>query len=291
MIRRHVGYVRAESWAEALHMMATDQQVCRPLAGGTDLLVQAHKGQVTWDLLVDISQIAELRVVAEESGALHVGAAVTHATACEHPLIRNRIPLLASACRSIGSPQIRNRGTIGGNVGNAAACADAVPALVCLDAQARVATPDGEYDVPIADLVCPSGRWRKLPWVLIREFSIPTPLPDTRMAHFKIGRRQAQAIARLSLAFLGRLDDDGRVAEARGVPGACTPSPQRFDRVEAVLLGEKVTESLAQEAGRAGSEQMMAITGRRWSTRYKSEAIGALIERSIRLVFGLPEVM
>ena len=67
MIRRHVGYVRAESWAEALHMMATDQQVCRPLAGGTDLLVQAHKGQVTWDLLVDISQIAELRVVAEES--------------------------------------------------------------------------------------------------------------------------------------------------------------------------------------------------------------------------------
>lgn len=272
-------------------MMAADQQVCRPLAGGTDLLVQAHKGQVTWDLLVDISQIAELRVITEEAGALRVGAAVTHATACEHPLIRNRIPLLASACRSIGSPQIRNRGTIGGNVGNGAACADAVPALVCLDAIARVATPEGECDVPIAELVCSSGRWRQLPWVLIREFSVPMPLPDTCMAHFKIGRRQAQAIARLSLAFLGRLDDNGRVAEARVVPGACTPSPQRFDQVEAVLLGEKVTESLAQEAGRIGSEQMISITGRRWSTRYKSEAISALIERSIQLVFGLPEVV
>ena len=290
-MRRHAGYVRAESWAEAVHMMAADQRVCRPLAGGTDLLVQAHKGQVTWDLLVDIGQIAELRTVFEESGALHVGAAVTHATACEHPLIRKRIPLLASACRTIGSPQIRNRGTIGGNVGNAAACADTVPALVCLDASARVATPEGEYNVPVADLVCPTGRWRQLPWVLIREFSIPTPPPDTRMAHFKIGRRQAQAIARLSLAFLGRLDDDGRVAEARVVPGACTPSPQRFDRVEAVLLGEKVTESLVREAGRIGGEQMLAITGRRWSTRYKSEAIGALIERSIRLVFGLSEVV
>lgn len=288
---QHFDYLRAESWTEAVQIMAARQQVCRPLAGGTDLMVLVHRGQVTWDLLVDIGHLPELRVIAEDTGMLSIGAAVTHATLAEHPLIGQRIPLLASSCLSIGSPQIRNRGTIGGNVANAAPCADTVPALICLDATASVATPAGERQVPIAELALSLGNEILLPWLLIREFRIPSPPPGSRMAHYKIGRRQAQAISRLSLCVLGRLDERGRVAEARIVPGACTPSPQRFDRVEALLVGEQVTDSLAQEAGCTGGEQMVSITGKRWSTPYKVKALSALIERGVRQVFGMPEVM
>lgn len=287
---KHFDYVRASSCAEAVALLSDPTYISRPLAGGTDLMVLRHKGEVQWDRLVDISQVPEMRIIVQQGEAIVVGAAVTHAEIVEHPLIQRYLSLLADACHSIGSPQIRNRGTIGGNVANAAACADTLPALVCLGAVARIVTKEGEMAVPVKDVVVGPNRTSLPAASVIRDFVIPIPPAQARMAFFKIGRRQVQSISRLSLACLGWLDAEGRVAEVRLVPGACTPQTQRFDQAEAVMLGQVPTEELVRKAGQAGAAQMVAITGRRWSTPYKELALSALIERALRKVFGLPEV-
>jgi len=286
----HFDYIRATTCAEAVQLLADASRACRLLAGGTDLLVLRHKGDVAWELLVDISRVAEMRRIRETPANIVVGAAVTHAEVWESEPIRAQLPVLAAACHSIGSPQIRNRGTLGGNVANAAACADSMPALVCLGAQAHLLTPAGPRVVPVGDIVKQPGQTALPAGALIREFAIPRPSAGSRTAHVKVGRRQAQSIARLSLACLGRLDEAGCVAELRIVPGACTPQTQRFDQAEAVLLGERPSEKLVRQAGVAATQQMVAIAGRRWSTAYKEPALAALVERALRRVLGLPEV-
>jgi CO/xanthine dehydrogenase FAD-binding subunit len=285
---QHYEFVRARTCAEALALLNEAGRVSRPLAGGTDLMVQRHKGQVVWERLVDVSQIPELRVIREEGDAIIIGAGVTHSEAAQHPLIRQHLPALAEACHSVGSPQIRNRGTIGGNVANAAACADTLPALICLGATARFITPAGEQELPVGRLVTGVNRTALPAGALIRDFRIPKPPAGARQAFIKIGRRQAQSISRLSLAALGRLDAAGKVAEVRLTPGACTSRTQRFDQAEAILLGQAPSEELVRQAGQAAAAQMVAIAGRRWSTAYKEPALAAIVERALRRIFDLP---
>ncbi len=285
----HFDYLRAATAAEAVQMLADPARVCRPLAGGTDLLVLQHKGHADWDRLVDISHIAELRQIRETPAALVIGALATHRDVWESQLARALAPALADACHSVGSPQIRQRGTLGGNVANGAACADSMPALVCLGASARLLTPAGAQEMSVSDVVKQPGKNTLPAHALIREFLIPRPPAGSRMAHIKIGRRQAQSISRLSLACLGRLDASGRVAEIRIVPGACTPQTARFGMAEAVLLGQRPSEKLARQAGQLAAEQMIALAGRRWSTVYKEPTLAALVERAVRQVFSLGE--
>jgi len=285
----HFDYLRAATAKEAVQALGDPARVCRPLAGGTDLLVLQHKGHADWDRLVDISHIAELQRISETPAALVIGATATHSDIWKSPLVQAIAPALASACHSVGSPQIRQRGTLGGNVANAAACADSMPALVCLGATARLLTPAGAQEMFVGDVVKRPGKNTLPAHALICEFVIPRPPAGSHMAHIKVGRRQAQSISRLSLACLGRLGADGRVAEIRIVPGACTPQTGRFSMAETLLLGQRPTEKLARQAGQIAAEQMIAITGRRWSTAYKEPALAALVERAVRQVFSLPE--
>jgi carbon-monoxide dehydrogenase medium subunit/xanthine dehydrogenase FAD-binding subunit len=239
--------------------------------------------------LVDISELAELGCIVERDDAIIVGAGITHSIAGEDALVCRDVPLLARACECIGSWQIRNRGTIGGNVANAAACADTMPALACHGATAQVSAREGDFEVPVADVVTAPGETSLPPGSLIRGFRIPKLNGIAGSAYFKVGRRHALSTARVSVACLGWQDEELHVTEVRVVVGACTPRTQRFDRVEAILVGRKPTEDLAREAGLAGAEQMISLAGRRWSTDYKAKAVSALIERSVRQVFGLAE--
>ena len=290
MSQRRYGYARVETCEGAVGLLSEGAVASRLLAGGTDLLVLVHKEGATWDRLIDISRVAEMRAITEEAGAIIVGAAATHAEIAADALIRQTLPALAEACQSVGSPQIRNRGTVGGNIANAAACADTLPALVCLGAVARVVTPEGETEIPVGDFVTGVNRTILPAASVIRDFRIPKPAAGTQMAFVKLGRRQAQAISRLSLACLGRLDATGRVADLRVTPGACTSQTQRFDAAEAILLGQTPTEELVRKAGAAAAAQMVEIAGRRWSTAYKEPALTALVERGLRRVLGLAEV-
>jgi len=285
-------YTRAESVAHALALLNEPGVRSRVLAGGTDLLLFLRANPNLCDRVVDISLIPELHRIERDGKRVTIGAAATFSEIIESPLLQESAPVLVQACRQIGAVQIRNMGTLGGNVANAAACADSLPALVCLDAVATIAAPDpkgsqnsfGSVNLPVSELVLGPNRTCIPAGGLLSSFSFTVPAAGSRSVFLKLGRRNAMAISRLTVAALGRLDAAGRIAEARLVPGSVAPQVRRFTTVEAGLLGQPPGEALFQAAGQQTAAEMIRITGRRWSTGYKEPALIALVARALRQV-------
>lgn len=276
-------YVRAHSLQEAVDYLAEPGLTNRVLAGGTDLVNQFRSGEVACDRVVDIAHVPELKVI-HVDGTVRVGAAATHAEIAGHPTLQERVPLLAQACRQIGSPQIRNIATIGGNVANAAACADTLPALVCLDAKAVVVNKKGETLVPVGELVTGVNRTGLAQDSLVEAFVFDAPPAGSRMDFQRIGRRRAMAIARLSVAAMGMLDEQKRVALVRLVHGAAFARFRRATDIEEMLLGQEPTTEGIQAAGQRMTELFLAESGGRWSAPYKEKTIAALTVRALNEV-------
>jgi CO/xanthine dehydrogenase FAD-binding subunit len=277
-------YVRAHSLDEAVTLLGEPGVRSRVLAGGTDLVNQFRKGEVSCDRVVDVAQVPDLKGI-QDGDRIRIGAAVTHAEIAESALLQKVAPILVRACGQIGSPQIRNVATIGGNVVNAAACADTLPVLVCLEALAVVVSPAGVERVPVSDLVTDVYQIRLPPGGLIRAFEFE-PAPDSRMSFQRIGRRQALSIARLSVAALGAVDSANCVSLLRVVPGAAFARFQRATSVEDTLLGQQPTDRLIADAGQEMTRLFLQESGGRWSAQYKERAIAALTERALHEVLG-----
>src|SRR5271157_1121434 len=281
-------YIRATSVTEAIELLNEPGIVSRPLAGGTDLVLLARLDKIC-DRVVDITQIPELHQIMRNNDQIVIGAGATFSEIIESGIVQETAPVLVQACRQIGAPQIRNMGTIGGNVANAAACADSIPALVCLDAVATVLTKNGEHRWPVAELIVRPNRTQIPKGGLLVSLSYIAPQPGSRSTFLKLGRRNALAISRLTIAALGRLDSAGMIAETRIVPGSATPQIVRFTRVEAGLVGQLPTESLCREASLQTVAEMTGITGRRWSSEFKEPALQAMVNRALLQVFGLSQ--
>lgn len=281
-----LAYVRAHSLGEAIALLNETGVRNRVLAGGTDLVNQLRGGQVSCDRLVDVAHVPELRTI-EANGRLTIGAAVTHAEIIHSPILQLKAPLLVRACQQIGSPQIRNIATIGGNVVNAAACADTLPALVCLGAEATVISARGEQRIPVEELVTGVNQTNLPQGSLIRTFSFDVPQADSRTSYLRIGRRQALSIARLSVAAMAALDDAGTTSFVRIVPGAAFARFQRVTAIEDMLVGQQPTPELVADAGRCMSDRFIAESGDRWSAPYKRRTIAVLTERALTEVMGL----
>jgi CO/xanthine dehydrogenase FAD-binding subunit len=280
-------YVRAHSLDEVVALLNEPGMRYRVLAGGTDLVNQLRQGEVACDRVVDVAHVPAMRrIEGQGRDTIRIGAAVTHAEIAASALLAARAPLLVQACRQIGSPQIRNVGTIGGNVANAAACADTLPPLVCLEARAVVVSAAGVERVPVADLVTGVYQTSLPPGGLIEAFEFEAPPPGSRMSFQRIGRRQALAIARLSVAALGAVDGEGRVSLLRLVPGAAFARFRRARRVEETLHGRLPTTERIVEAGQEMGRLFLEESGGRWSAPYKEQTIAALTERALAEVLA-----
>lgn len=281
-------YVRPAGVDDALALLNEPGVKSRPLAGSTDLALLLRADPGLCDRVVDISLIPELHNISRRGNQVIIGAAATFSKVLESPLVQQTAPVLVQACRQVGAVQIRNMGTLGGNVCNAAACADSLPALVCLDAIAHVHTPDGEHDWPVSELVVSPNHTNVLPGGLLVSFQYQIPLPGSRSVFLKLGRRNALAISRLTVAVLGRLDERGRVAEVRIAAGAATPRFSRFTVAEDSLIGQLPTAERYAAAARLVVEEMVRITGPRWSTEFKEPALVAMTCRALAQVFAAP---
>ncbi len=277
-------YMRAGSIDEAVALLNAPGLTSRALAGGTDLLVMVRAGEASFDRVVDISGIAEMRRIDLRGTRLNVGAAVTFAELMRHPLVLRHARFLADAAQSVRTMQIENMATLGGNVANAAAAADTPPVLVCLEAQAVIAGPGGRCGVPVADLLRGHLKSALPPGALICGFEFEVLPPGARSVFLKLGRRNALTISRINIAAMGRTGDDGRAAEVRLVAGACFSRPRRAHEVEALLLRQTPSAKLFCAAGQEMARLMVAETGRRWSTDYKSKALAAMVEEALEAV-------
>ena len=254
----------------------------RILAGGTDLLIGlSASGTPMPNVVVDISRIEELKDIVESGDTIVLKSMTTHARLVRSGLLLKHAPLLPKAASAIGSPQIRNRGTVGGNIMNAAACADTVPPLLALGARVTLRSSAGDRTLPLEDLFVAPYRTCARPDELLTEIRFPKLSPSARSAFIKLGRRNALSIARMSVAAVLRFDEEGTIIDARIVPGAAFPTWRRVSEAEHLLIGVKPSAKLFAAAGRAVGGAMVSSTGRRWSTEYKEPVIAVLVRRAL----------
>lgn len=279
------GYVRAATVDDALALLNEPGLKSRPLAGSTDLILLLRYNPTLCDRVVDISLIPELHRIERRADQVTIGAAATFSEVIASALVAETAPLLVQACRTVGAVQIRNMGTLGGNVANAAACADSLPALVCLNAVAKVLSAQGEQEMLVSDLVVAPNRTKLPAGGLLVSLSYTVPPPGSRGTFLKLGRRNAMAISRLTVAVLGRVNADGEIAEVRLVTGSATPRITHLQTVEYQLLGRAPGPDLYHEAGQLAADEMVRQAGKRWSSEFKIPALTAMVARAFANVF------
>jgi CO/xanthine dehydrogenase FAD-binding subunit len=275
-------YHSPRSLQEACTLLAEIGPDARILAGGTDVLVEMRKpGSASSKAVVDITRISSLKGIEESGDTIVIRPLTTHAEILHSKFVEQFVPLLKSAVAGIGSPQIRNRGTIGGNIMNAAACADTVPPLIALNAKIKLLSSRGERIVESSEFfVRPYATVARADEILV-EIRFPKLPGNARSAFVKLGRRNALSIARLSVAAVMAKTDEGIINDARIVTGAAFPKWQRVPEAESVLLGQRPSRTLFNEAGKKVSEALISFTGRRWSTEYKEPVIAVLVRRAL----------
>jgi len=275
-------YITAHSIEEACSILSKYDSDARVLAGGTDVLIELRKQNAkTPRVIVDISFINELRKITSTNGTLIIKPLATHTEIMQSKSIREFAELFAMASSAVGSPQIRNRGTVGGNVMNAATCADTVPPLIALDAKVTLKSKTGAHTIDLVDLFVKPYQTVARPDELLTEIQF-SKLPSTAKSSFiKLGRRNALAISRLSVAAILTKDASGIISDARIVPGAALPVWKRVTEAEQMLIGNKPSNELFTAAGKKVSEIMISFTGRRWSTEYKEPVIAVLVRRAL----------
>ncbi|MFH1116747.1 MAG: FAD binding domain-containing protein [Pseudomonadota bacterium] len=271
-------YLAARNLAEALAGLDEGAKV---LAGGTDLMVHVRRlrlcGAGMPEYLVDVTGVPELNRLDMDAHRPFLGAAVTFRGLETDETVAKRYPLLAQAAASVGSLQIRNLATIGGNAANASPAADGLTALAALGARAEIASSDGVRHIPLEQLIIGPNTTCLRPGDLIVGFELDR-LPEGSAQRFcKVGRRRAVVIARMNLA----VSIDGDMADPRLVLGSCFPSPRRLTEVERLLASGTPGPELWREAGKMAAGQFVEVCGRRESASYKVPAVAHLVSRTL----------
>jgi CO/xanthine dehydrogenase FAD-binding subunit len=277
-------YLFPSSVEEALAMLAEWEGRARLVAGGTDLIIELTEGRRAAHCLVDITHIAGLDRIALQDGMIVLGANVTHRRASESPLIRERAAVLAQACRAVGSLQIRNVGTLGGNVANAMPAADGTTALLALGAEAEIADGEGRRWVPLPDLFAGPGVSRvDSTREMLTAFRFQALGQGQASALERIARRRALALPILICAVVVTLHEDGEHFEsARIALGPVAPVPFRASQAEESLRGAPISlEAMARAGEIAMQESHPRSSLLRASKEYREEVIKVLVRRGL----------
>lgn len=266
---------------EACDLLWEFREKAKIIAGGTDLVIGLRNGDLSPRCLIDITRIEALRKIEEKEGMVFIGAGVTHSELASSPIIRKFGKVLSEAASWVGSPQIRNLGTIGGNIINASPAADTVPPLMALDAIGRVVSKEREKELPLCQLFSRPYETTLKPHEILVQVRFPELPSSTKSSFVRLARREAMAIARMSVAIVLQLEK-GRIEDIRISVGSVTPIPQRISEAEAVLKGKFPDEEGLQLAAGKVSETMIHQSGMRPSTSYKRPVVGALFIRAMK---------
>lgn len=250
----------------ALEYLSDKGNRCTILAGGTDVIPALRREEVRPSTVMNILEIEQLRGVSEEKDSIRIGPATTFTEIIQSEILKRHLPLLVEAASQVGAPPIRNRGTIGGNIGNASPAADALPAVIALNGELELQSksrglrilPAGKA-VEAAYKTC-FGADELLTGILVKKLP-----PGTRGAFYKLGRRNAMARSYMSLSVVLSTGKNGIVSDARIVPGALEAVARRVRAAENVLLGEKVHASLMDKAAETLAGDLAGV----WIPEYK----------------------
>jgi carbon-monoxide dehydrogenase medium subunit len=284
------------SLAEALDMLAEAGPEARPVAGGTNLIVDLRAGRHAPPVLVDVSRLEELRGIRRENGQVVVGGATSLADVLASPLIAQYGRPLHEAARVFANPLVRNRATVGGNLADASPAADTAPALLALGAMVELVSLRGTRCLPLEEFFTGVRQTRMWPGELLTAIRWPVPArfageagaeagaearPGPRSAggFYKIGLRKADAVAVLSAAVQVEFDRSGRCAGARIALGAVAPTPRRVPEAENMLVGQVLARELLAEAAAKCADAASPIDDVRGSAAYRRRVTAVIVRR------------
>ncbi|MCR4408031.1 MAG: FAD binding domain-containing protein [Anaerolineae bacterium] len=275
-------YLLPASVEEALEMLADYNGRARLVAGGTDLILELREGKRQIETLVDVTRIPGLDAIVLDSGMITLGAAVTYRQVIDSPLLQAKAAVLVEASRKVGSPQIRNVGTLVGNVVNAMPAADGAIALFALGAELEIASPAGRRRVPIEALYEGPGQSKVDPSrEMVTAIRFPALGENQGSAFERLARRKALALPVLNVAVVVMLDRDA-FADARLAIGPVAPTPFRARQAEETLRGAPANPEMIQQAAEmAASEARPRSSLLRASAAYRQETLKVLVRRAL----------
>jgi len=253
------------------------------LAGGTDLVIAIKEKGLVPKYIVDLKRIPSLSGIREETdGSLTIGAMTTMRDVEISPVICRRYPFLAQSAAEVGSIQIRNRATVGGNMANATPSADVAPSLLVLGAKVRINGTDGERLIDLEDFFRGPGQTVMRPEEILTEVLIPRS--DERLVgeYIKFSPREMMDLAYVGVAVAFIFNKAEKKCEGvRVALGAVSPTPMRARKAEAVLENQILTEETAEHAGQEASKECKPISDVRSSAEYRKEMVRAMTKRAL----------
>ncbi len=281
MRRSAIEYHRPERLADVFELRGAPDTWL--VAGGTDLMVRVREGAVRPRAIVSLRRIPELGGIEVADGA-RIGALTRVSQIVRDGRLGERWTALALAARSLGSAQIRNMATVGGNLCNASPCADLAPPLLAADARATVVSPRGSREMDLADLFEGPRVTALAPDEVLQDIRLGAPPAGSRSIFLKKGR-VAMDIALASIS-VQLLVDSGCLRSVRVAAGSLAPTPVRLRRVEAALEGKPPDEDVLSLARAAACEEVRPISDVRASADYRRHLAGAFVERAVRSLAG-----
>lgn len=275
-------YVAPTTVEEAVGVLGSTPD-SRVFAGATDLIPQIRAGRPEPGLLVDLKRIDRLTAVTEGATSWTIGAATPTSRLTENPDFSGQFPGLSEAAGLIGSDQIQNRSSLGGNLCNASPAADSVPAMLVNGARAVVATADGTRTVGVDEITTGPGQTSLAAGEFIVEFEVDKPPANTGDAYLRMIPRTEMDIAVVGAGARITLDADGNCAEARIALGAVAPTARRVPDAEAALTGKPITDDVLAQVAEAASAACDPIDDKRGTIAYRKQVAGVLAKRAVRL--------
>jgi carbon-monoxide dehydrogenase medium subunit len=257
----------AESLEHALELLSAGEWDTRPVAGATDVMLRLQAGKLQARRLVSIYGIQELSYLKGGADGLRFGAGTPITDLMRDPGFAREFRCATQAAREFASPQIRNRATVGGNIGNASPAADMVPPLIALGAEVTLRSHKAQRTLPLDDVFLGFGKTTLQPDELVTDVFIPRR-GDWFQAFAKFGSRSANVIAVINMAMCLRLTDH-RIEEARVAYGSVAPKPLRARRVEKFLTGQSLSEELVEALVEVVLSEISPIDDVRGSKKYK----------------------
>lgn len=277
---------KASSTDEVLKLLEEYGKNAKLIAGGTDIVIELRNKHIDPEVIIDISAIDEIRYIKEEYGYIYLGAATTFTDIAYSELLDDRLSGLKKSSRLVGSPLIRNRGTVGGNICNGSPAADTVPPLLALDAVVVIKSSKNTREVRLEDVFLDKGKVDLASDEMMTDIKFKKPTEFQSVGFSKLGLRNALAISRICMSVYLDVDKDNTIKDIRVASGALGKHGLREHIVEDSIRGLLLNQETVDIASKKMVESVEERLRGRSSLDYKGKAVKSLFVEAMSLAAG-----
>ncbi|WIV12552.1 FAD binding domain-containing protein [Proteiniborus sp. MB09-C3] len=272
---------KPETIQEAVELLYQYKGKGKIIAGGTDLVIEIKNRKTNFEALIDVSSIKEMSFIRIENGIVEIGGATTFTEIAKSKLLSSRLAGLKEAAHSIGSPQIRNKGTIGGNICNGSPAADTVPPLLALDAVAVVKSKHEEREVLVEELLLDKGKVALRDDELLVSVKFKNPSHKEILSFSKLGLRKALAISRICTSVFIEFDEEKICKEIRIANGSLGRFGMRERETEQFFKDKVLNEEVIEEGVNFMQQQVAKRLAGRSTVEFKSAAVKGVLRNAL----------